>query len=77
MRMTYFNFHAKAKRLIKDGNCFSATVFQNYHNIKPALVLYFENNKPIPIRQYMWNDYIPLLQELNIPIHNPNNVKLD
>ena len=77
MSMTYFNFHAKAKRLIKDDHCFSATIFENYHNIKPALVLYFENNKPIPIRDYMWQDYLPLLFERKIPINNPSNIELN
>ena len=75
--MTYFNYHAKAKRLIENENCISASVFSNYHHIKPALVLYFENNIPIPIRDYMWKDYFPLLQKHKIKINNPENIDLD
>ena len=75
--MTYFNYHAKAKRLIQKGYCISASFFLNYHHIKPALVLYFENNIPIPIRDYMWNEYLPLLKEFNIVINNPENIDLD
>ena len=75
--MTYFNYHAKAKRLIKNGNCISASVFSNYHHIRPALVLYFENNIPIPIRDYMWKDYFVLLEEFKIKINNPENIDLN
>ena len=74
--MTYYNYHAMAKRLLKDGHCFGATIFEEYHHIKPALVLYFENHKPIPIRHYMWNDYFNILNELKIKILNPNNINL-
>ncbi len=75
--MTYFNYHAKAKRLILNGNCISASVFSNYHHIRPALVLYFENNIPIPIRNYKWQEYVPLLKTLNITINNPENLDLN
>ena len=75
--MTYFNYHAKAKRLIDSGHCISASVFSNYHHIRPALVLYFENNIPIPIRDYMWKDYIPLLNQNQIIINNPEQINLN
>ena len=75
--MAYFNYHAKAKRLIENGNCISASLFSNYHKIRPALVLYFENNIPIPIREYMWKDYFNLLNKHNISINNPEGIKLN
>lgn len=75
--MTYYNYHAKAKRLIKNGHCISVSFFKYYHNIKPAMVLYFENNIPMPIREYMWRDYIPLILENNIHINNPDEINLD
>lgn len=68
--MVYFNYHAKAKALIKNENCFAATIFENYHNIKPALVLYFNNNQPLPIREYMWEEYSQLLKQHNISIQD-------
>ena len=74
--MSYYNYHAIAKNLLKSGHCFSVSVFNNYHNIKPALVLYFDNHKPIPIREYMWSDYLPIINELNLKIINENNVNL-
>ena len=66
--MTYFNYHAIAKNLILSGHCFAATKFKIYHHISPALVIYFDNHKPIPIRQYRWNEYLPILQSLGIEI---------
>lgn len=74
--MTYYNYHAIAKNLIKNGNCFAVSIFENYHNIRPALVLYFNNHKPIPIREYMWSDYLPLINKQNIAVDNPNNIPL-
>ena len=75
--MTYFNFHAKAKRLIEQDYCISASIFSSYNHIRPALVLYFENNIPIPIRDYMWKDYLPLLEKHKITINNPENIDLN
>lgn len=75
--MTYFNYHAKAKRLLNNGNCIGASVFSCYNNIKPALVLYFDNNIPIPIREYMWKEYLPILKQLNIMINNPEKINLN
>lgn len=66
----YYNYHARAKALIKNGNCIGATIFDRYHHIYPALVLYFDNHKPIPIREYMWDDYLPLLSELDITVND-------
>lgn len=72
--MTYFNYHAIAKNLIKANHCISCSVFSKYKHIYPALVLYFDNHRPIPIREYMWQDYITLLDDKNIPINNPENL---
>lgn len=74
--MTYYNYHAIAKNLLKSGHCFSVSVFSNYHNIKPALVLYFDNHKPIPIREYMWQEYLQIIKEQNLKILNEENIKL-
>ena len=75
--MTYFNYHAKAKHLINSGHCMSVSVFNNYHNIKPAMVFYFDNNIPMPIRDYMWKEYLPLIKQQNLTILNPNNIELE
>ena len=64
----YYNYHAIAKRLIENGHTIGASIFTRYHHISPALVIYFDNHKPIPIREYMWDAYLGLLKEKNINI---------
>lgn len=59
--MSYFNYHAKAKRLIKDGHLVGYEFVDNWNGIKPALVLYFDEVNPMPIREYRWLEYLPLL----------------
>lgn len=73
----YYNYHARAKNLIKTNHCIGATIFSRYHHIYPALVLYFDNHKPIPIREYMWKEYLNLLSDQNINIQNQENIPLD
>lgn len=74
--MAYYNYHAMAKRLINTYHCIGASLFSSYHHIYPALVLYFDNHKPIPIREYMWEDYLDLLKVQNIHINNDENIPL-
>ncbi|OTQ25795.1 thermostable hemolysin delta-VPH [Gilliamella apicola] len=59
--MSYFNYHAKAKRLIKDGHLVGYEFVDNWNGIRPALVLYFDEAKPMPIREYRWQEYLQLL----------------
>lgn len=60
--MSYFNYHAKAKNLIKNGELLYYTIVDNYNGISPALVLYFKNYKPMPIRQKHFEEYFLLLE---------------
>ena len=60
--MTYFNYHAKAKNLISDGHLVKFEIVPKWNSISPALVLYFDNNKPMPIREYRFDEYLKLLQ---------------
>lgn len=64
--MGYFNYHAKAKNLIASGDLVKYEFVDNWNGIKPALVLYFKNDKPMPIRDYRWNEYF-LLLSINSP----------
>ena len=61
--MSYFNYHAKAKRLITEGHLIDYEIVDNWNKISPALVLYFDNNKPMPIREYMWDEYFKILNK--------------
>ena len=57
----YYNYHAKAKQLITEGHLIGFEIVNKWNSISPALVLYFNNHKPMPIRQYRWDDYMPIL----------------
>ena len=57
----YFNYHAKAKQLIADGHLVNYEIVPRWNMIIPAMVLYFDNHKPIPIRRYRWNEYWDIL----------------
>ena len=61
--MPYFNYHATAKRLIKEGKLIGFCFTENYKNISDALVLVFNDEKhPVmPIRKNHWNEYLPFL----------------
>ena len=60
--MAYFNYHAKAKNLIKDGHLTKFEIVPKWGNIAPALVLYFDNNRPMPIREHRFDEYFKLLK---------------
>ncbi len=66
--MSYFNYHATAKKLIKEGKLIDYYFTERYNQISPALVLVFNDVKhPImPIRIYRWKEYMPLLNNAKI-----------
>ena len=68
--MSYFNYHATAKKLIRDGKLKAFLFTERYNNITPALVLLFDDIKhPVmPIRKHHWAEYIPLIEEKNYVI---------
>lgn len=68
--MAYFNFHAKAKKLIALNHLLAVTIFDSYHHIYPAMVLYFDISKPIPIREYRWAEYMSLIKQANVQIQD-------
>ena len=72
--MSYFNYHAKLKNLIKNGDCIGVSLLYKYQNIKPAMVFYFSNHKPMPVRNYRWDEYFPLIKEYNLKLSNPDNL---
>ena len=65
--MSYFNYHATAKKLIREGKLKAFLFTERYNNITPALVLLFDDIKhPVmPIRKHHWAEYMPLIEEKN------------
>ena len=64
--MHYFNYHATAKRLIREGKLIRYYFSPRHHAISPALVLVFDDpvHPVMPIREERWNEYLPLLLPL-------------
>lgn len=54
----YYNYHATAKKLIAEGHLIKFEILDHWNNIKPALVLFFDNHAPMPIRSYRWDEYL-------------------
>lgn len=61
--MPYFNYHAKAKNLIQTGHLTRYEIVQDWNGICPALVLYFDNNRPMPIREHKFDEYMMMLNK--------------
>ena len=59
----YYNYHAKAKQLISENHLQRFEIVNRWNSISPALVLYFDNHKPMPIREYRWDEYWKLINE--------------
>lgn len=57
----YFNYHAKIRKLISEGHLTHFEFVERYNNISPALILYFDNNKPMPVREHRFLEYKTLL----------------
>ena len=66
--MPYFNYHATAKRLIREGKLIHYYITERHGSIAPALVLCFDDEKhPVmPIREERWEEYWGVLRELEL-----------
>lgn len=62
----FFNYHAKVKRLIKEGKATGYEFLKSYHNISPCLLIYFQDEKPMPIREDHFDEYLKLLKDNNV-----------
>lgn len=59
----YFNYHAKIRRLIAEGHLTHYEFVPDYHGIRPALILYFDNERPMPVREHKWEEYAEILKK--------------
>lgn len=57
----YYNYHAQAKRLIREGHLTYFAIADRWNDIAPAMILHFDNHHPMPIREERWSEYLPLL----------------
>ncbi|MDO4276525.1 MAG: thermostable hemolysin delta-VPH [Eubacteriales bacterium] len=59
--MPYFSYHSTAKKLIAEGHLIKYEIVEDWNGIRPALVLYFDDHRPMPIRESRWAEYTGLL----------------
>ena len=71
--MGYFNYHAKIRKLIDEGHLVSVELVDKWNAIRPAMVLYFDNEKPMPIREHRFAEYEPVFKALNITVTVPDD----
>ena len=57
----YFNYHSKVKKIIEEDIVTKIEIVDEYHGIKPAMLLHFKKHPPMPIREHKWDEYISLL----------------
>lgn len=61
--MGYYNYHAVAKNLIKTGHLTKTEYVAAWNDVSPALVLFFDNHAPMPIRKDKWEEYESFISE--------------
>lgn len=66
--MGYFNYHAKIAKLIDEGHLQAVSQVGNWNGIRPAWVLYFDNHKPMPIREHRFDEYRTVFARLGIEV---------
>ena len=59
--MSYFNYPAVARRLIERGHLVKTEYIAVWNDVSPALVLFFDNHIPMPIRKEHWEEYEELI----------------
>ena len=66
----YYNYHAVAKRLIREGKLVDFRRVERWGNIAPAFVLFFTDHRPMPIREERVAEYAELIEKTskNAPI---------
>lgn len=57
----YYNYHGQIKKLINERHLTEYRFYQTWNKISPALVLFFDNHKPMPIRKEKWEEYFKIL----------------
>ena len=61
--MGYYNYHGRIKQIIAEGNLTGMKIMDRWNQIAPAMVLFFDNHKPMPVREYRWDEYFILLNK--------------
>lgn len=66
--MSYFNYHAKIKKLINEKEILYFEFVERYKDTSPALLFYDKFNKVYVVRDYRFEEYLPLLEKNKLKI---------
>lgn len=58
------------KKRLKQGKLKKFELVEKWKDISPALVLYFDDNKKMPVREEYFNEYLELISTLYDNIEN-------
>lgn len=61
----YYNYHAQIRKLLLSGNLISYEFVKDYNGISPALVLFFKNHRPMPVREHHWQEYLDMIVNID------------
>lgn len=53
----YYSYHNLIKKKIKEGKLSKIEFIDNYKKMGKVMMIYFNDNKKYPIREYAWNLY--------------------
>lgn len=62
--MGYYNYHRVIKNRITNGEKFTVEIVEKYNGIAPCMLIIF-NDKKYPIREYRWEEYIELIDQIS------------
>lgn len=65
--MRYYNYHGKIKQRIRSGEQFSVVIDDAYKDISPAMIISFFD-RAYPIREYRFEEYFTIFDELGISV---------
>lgn len=65
--MGYYNYHGMIKRRLRSGESCSVEIKNVYNGISPAMLIIF-NDRVYPIREYRFEEYFAIFQELGINV---------
>lgn len=57
----YYNYHAQINKLINEGHLIRYEIVPKWNSISPALVFFFDNHRPMPVRKHKWDEYFTKL----------------
>ena len=60
----YYDYHAVAKKRIREGHLIAARRMDAWGGIKKPLVLFFDDHRPMPIREERIPEYAELISAI-------------